>query len=66
MTIDVKKLTDMLEKLNENTRGSCCESSAFIGEINGKPVRLTVMQIDEAVDEHYYEGTRAEHACVSL
>lgn len=64
MSVDAIKLEGVLRKLAKDVGGYCCDASVFIGEIDGKPVYLTVYERSEAEDCHDYEGTRDKHNCI--
>lgn len=65
MNINVDKFYQVLNELNKDIFDyggiSCPSASVFIGEINGNPVRLTVMTEKEATEEHDYECTNDDH-----
>jgi hypothetical protein len=64
MKIDTDKLEMVIANLAKLTKGACCSSSVFIGEISGKPIRLEVMLVSEAEDECDYEGINPKFMCV--
>jgi len=66
MQVDLEKLTSKIKELSKDTKGFCLESAVFIGEINGNPIRLSVMQKSEADDEYGYEGIDNRHNCIDL
>lgn len=61
MEISVEKLSDIIKKLEEGTKDCCIESAVFIGEVNGKPIRLSVLQKSEAEDVYGYEPSDNRH-----
>ncbi len=61
--INTNKLESILTNFSNDIDGITVERSVFIGEINGKPVQITVMSKSEAQIEHDYEGTRPEYDC---
>ncbi len=65
MYIDSKKMEDIINKLSASIYDygviSCPASSVFIGEIDGRPIRLTVMTKDYAKEEHEYDGRKKQH-----
>lgn len=53
MEIDSEKFIALLRELADGIiSGPACESSVFIGEVDGCPVRVAVMSRQEAKDEH--------------
>jgi len=66
MNINLEKLARTINELERNTRNACCESAVFIGEINDKPVRISIMSNDEAVESHDYEETLDKFNCIDL
>lgn len=64
MKTNTVKLESLIEEFADETGGGCCEVSAFIGEINGKIVRLSVMTKKEALDQHDFEEINDRHRCV--
>lgn len=65
MNINVDKFDSILVELATDVGGMCCESAVFIGEINGKPVRLSVMSLDQAEEDHDYHGTNEDRLVLS-
>lgn len=64
MQLNLLRLERLLEELSRDVGGSCFEASVFIGEIKGKPIRLTVMSKSEARESHDYSGVLPEHECI--
>lgn len=66
MNINTEKLLRILKELEQDVNDvcMCVESGVFIGEINGKPVKLTVMTSDEAIEAHYYARTMDENLVI--
>ena len=64
MKTNIVKFESLLEELASETGGRCCEVSAFIGKINGKVVRLSVMTKKEALDQHDFEEINEHHRCI--
>lgn len=64
MKTNLVKFENLIEELSRDVGGSCCEASVFIGEIKGKPVKLTVMSKSEARESHDYNGVLSEHDCI--
>lgn len=64
MKIDNEKLQKIIKQMSKETSGMCAETSVFIGEINGKPIRLSVMTSNEAEEEHYFEGFKDKFVCI--
>ena len=55
MQLDNEKLKNLIED-EAKSLGVFCNSNFFIGEINGKPVLVSVMTQEEAINTHYYDG----------
>lgn len=66
MKIDNEKLEAVLKSLASDVGGMCTAASVFIGEVNRKPVYITVMSKKEAREEHDYEGTPPKHLCIDV
>lgn len=64
MKTNIVKFESLLEELASETGGRCCEVAAFIGEIDGKVVRLSVMTKDEALGQHDFEEIDERHRCI--
>lgn len=64
MKTNIVKLEGLIEEFADETGGGCCEVAAFIGEIDGKIVRLSVMTKKEALDQHGFEEINDRHRCV--
>ena len=61
-----EKLKTLLTELAKETGGRCLESSVFIGEIAGKPVKVTVVAYEEARECHDYDGTDDRYNCIDV
>ena len=66
MSINVERIRSIIKDLGNDTAGSCCECSVFIGEIDGKPIRISVMSKHEAEEAHDYEGTLDKFNSINL
>ena len=64
MKINIVKLESLIEEFSAETGGRCREVAAFIGEIDGKVVRLSVMTKKEALDQHDFEEVNDHHRCI--
>ena len=64
MKTNLSKLERLIKEFADETGGICCEKSAFIGEIDGKIVRLSVMTKIEALDKHDFEEINDHHRCI--
>lgn len=65
MKIDGEKLKEILKDLANDVGGMCAQSSVFIGEIEGRPIRVSAMSKEEAEEEHDFEGTDATYQCLN-
>lgn len=63
MKIDSKRMREIIEDLAGDVRGPCCEASTFIGEVDGKPVRVTVMSAEEGEENGYEADSWPEPLC---
>lgn len=63
MKIDCQKLEKLLSEESESL-GIFCETSFFIGEINGYPVKVAIMTHEQAEVEHDYISTNPEYNCM--
>jgi len=61
---NLAQFNKLVQDLAKTTGSTCLESSVFIGEVSGKPVRLTVMTYEEAVAEHGYDPAHTGFFCV--
>lgn len=59
MQLDSEKLKKLIE--NETDLRVFCSSSFFIGEINNKPVMISIMTQREAGERHDYDGIESIH-----
>lgn len=64
MKTNIVKLESLIEDFAAETGGGCCEVSAFVGEIDGKIVRLSVMTKEEALNQHDFEEINEHHRCI--
>ena len=53
-----------MQEFAEDVSGRCLETSAFIGEVDGKLIRLSVMTKKEAIDQHDFEEINALYNCI--
>jgi len=64
INVDAAHLGDTISSLAKDVGGWCSAASVFIGEVDGKPVRVEVLRMAEAVEEHDYEGTAVQYNCL--
>ena len=64
MKTNLYKLERLIQEFSDETCRRCCETSAFIGETDGKIVRLSVMTKKEALDQHDFEEINDHHRCI--
>lgn len=64
MKTNIVKLESLIEEIADETDGRCCEVVAFIGEIDGKVVCLSVMTKKQALDQHDFEEINERHRCI--
>jgi hypothetical protein len=63
MKTNIVRLEKIIEELSNDVIGRC-EATAFIGEVDGNPIMLTVMSKDEAIHSHDYTGTPVNCKCI--
>ena len=66
MKTNLSKLERLIKEFADETGGICCEKSAFIGEIDGKIVRLSSQTKIEALDKHDFEEINDHHRCIEM
>ncbi len=64
MKTNLQKFEQLVQEFAEDVSGRCLETSAFIGEVDGKLIRLSVMTKKEAIDQHDFEEINALYNCI--
>nr|WP_199065006.1 hypothetical protein [Chromobacterium sp. ASV5] len=64
MIVNAEKLAQVIQDLSADCGGWAVSSAAFIGIVNGNPVRIEVMTPDEAEEEHDFDGVGDEYRCI--
>lgn len=64
MKTNLGKLESLVQEFADEVGGKCCEVSAFVGEIDGKIIRLSVMTKKEAAYQHDFEGINENQRCI--
>lgn len=64
MKTNLQKLERLVQEFADDVSVRCLETSAFIGEVDGKLILLSVMTKEEATDRHDFEEIDSLHKCI--